>query len=142
MNVRNMLRKAYGLLYVNTMCYSVLSILMIPSILLFTTTQAYRLEPLVNERYTSIKPVKVDSAGSKPSKDMVDLASGPRTQEQLQPQTKGWFDTLSQWFPSKKPSQANSTDGGKPKPDKVTFCFDDPYHTHTYVMLGVLPNHH
>ena len=83
--------------------------------------QAYRLEPLVNHLYANVKPVKVDSAGSKHSKDMVDLAVGPRTQEQLQPQAKGWLDTFSQWVSSKKPSssQANTTDGGKPKPDKV-----------------------
>lgn len=119
------------------MCCSILSIIIIVPFILFSTTQAYRLEPLVNERYTSIKPVKVDSAGSKPSKDMVDLASGPRTQEQLQPQTKGWFDTLSQWVTSKKPSQTNSTDGGKPKPDKVIFRFDDPT-MHIHYVLALL----
>lgn len=82
--------------------------------------QAYRLEPLVNERYTNVKPVKVDSAGSKHSKDMVDLASGPRTQTQLQAQSKGWFDAISQWVASKKP-QSESTDGGKSKQDKVVY---------------------
>ena len=74
----------------------------------------------MNHLYANIKPVKVDSAGSKHSKDMVDLAQGPRSQEQLLPPSKGWLDTLSQWVTSKKPaSQGNATDGGKPKPDKV-----------------------
>ena len=84
--------------------------------------QAYRLEPLVNPLYANIKPVKVDSAGSKHSKDMVDLASGPRTQQQLVAQTKGWLDTFSQWVSKKSPSQTNTTDGGKPKPEKVWTC--------------------
>ena len=85
-----------------------------------SSLQAYRLEPLVNHLYANIKPVKVDSAGSKHSKDMVDLAQGPRSEEQLQPQSKGWLDTFSQWMTSKKPlSSSNTTDGGKPKPDKV-----------------------
>ena len=73
------------------------------------------MEPLVNKLYSTIKPVKVDSAGSKHSKEMVDMAVGPRTQQQLQQQTKGWLDTFSQWVSgSKKPaSQGNSTDSGK-----------------------------
>ena len=87
-----------------------------------STAQAYRLEPLVNQLYANVKPVKVDSAGSKHSKDMVDLAEGPRTQEKLQPQSKGWLGTFSQWVSGKNPlssSPTNTTDGGKPKLDKV-----------------------
>ena len=61
--------------------------------------QAYRLEPLVNSLYSQVKPVKLDSAGSKPSKDMVDLAQGPREEEKTPPTTsKGW--SLNSWFSS------------------------------------------
>ena len=35
------------------------------------------MEPLVNELYAQVRPVKLDSAGSKPSKEAVDLAQGP-----------------------------------------------------------------
>jgi hypothetical protein len=74
------------------------------------------LEPLVNKLYSNIKPVKVDSAGSKHSKELVDMAVGPRTQQQLQQQTKGWLDTFSQWVSGKKQAtQGNSTDSGKPE---------------------------
>ena len=45
------------------------------------------------------------------------MAVGPRTQQQLQQQTKGWLNTFSQWVSgSKKPAtQGNSTDSGKPE---------------------------
>ena len=75
----------------------------------------------MNKLYSNIKPVKVDSAGSKHSKEMVDLAAGPRSQQQLQQQTKGWLDTFSQWVSGsskKQATQGNSTDSGKP--DKVS----------------------
>lgn len=68
----------------------------------------------MNKLYSNIKPVKVDSAGSKHSKEMVNMAVGPRTQQQLQQQTKGWLDTFSQWVSGKKQTtQGNQTDSGK-----------------------------
>ena len=59
--------------------------------------------------------MKVDSASSKPSKDAVDLAEGPKAEENLSAQKKSWFSGL--WGSSaKKPSVEPS----KPKyPDKV-----------------------
>ena len=82
---------------------------------LCTALQAYRLEPLVNPVYAQIRPVKVDSASSKPSKDAVDLAEGPKAEENLSAQKKSWFSGL--WGSSaKKPS----VEASKPKyPDKV-----------------------
>jgi phospholipase DDHD1 len=51
---------------------------------------AYRMEPLVNPIYAQVKPVKLDSASSKPSKDSVDLAHGPRQEKAPPTQSKGW----------------------------------------------------
>ncbi|CAI8058120.1 Phospholipase DDHD1 [Geodia barretti] len=72
---------------------------------------AYRLEPLVNSLYAQVKPVKLDSASSKPSKDMVDLAQGPQTEKPVAPMNKGWSFPL---FSSKKtepPPQTKVPDG-------------------------------
>ena len=73
------------------------------------------MEPLINPVYAQIRPVKVDSASSKPSKDAVDLAEGPKAEESPTPQKKSWFSGL--WGTSaKKPS----VEASKPKyPDKV-----------------------
>jgi len=58
--------------------------------------------------------VKVESAGSKPSKEAVDLAEGPKSGEIVPPQTKSWFSSL--WGSSTK----KSVDTSKAKyPDKV-----------------------
>ena len=65
--------------------------------------QAYRLEPLVNSLYAQVKPVKLDSASSKSSKDMVDLAQGPREEKTPPPLSKGWsFNPFSSSSSSKK----------------------------------------
>jgi len=75
---------------------------------------AYRLEPLINPVYAQVKPVKVESAGSKPSKEAVDLAEGPKSGEIVPPQAKSWFSSL--WGSSTK----KSVDTSKAKyPDKV-----------------------
>jgi hypothetical protein len=50
---------------------------------------AYRLEPLIHDVYAQVKPVRMDSAGSRPTKDMVDLAEGPR-EEKTPAASKGW----------------------------------------------------
>jgi len=64
--------------------------------------------------YAQVKPVKVESAGSKPSKEAVDLAEGPKSGEIVPPQTKSWFSSL--WGSSTK----KSVDTSKAKyPDKV-----------------------
>ena len=65
----------------------------------------YRLEPLISEAYASIKPVKVDSAGSKPSKTALDHAEGPKTDEMLAAQSEqieSWTvsSLISMAFPS------------------------------------------
>ena len=58
--------------------------------------------------------MKVESAGSKPSKEAVDLAEGPKAGEIIPPQAKSWFSSL--WGSSTK----KSVDASKPKyPDKV-----------------------
>ena len=47
------------------------------------------MEPLINAVYAQVKPVKIDSASSRPSKDMVDLAEGPR-EEKTAAVNKSW----------------------------------------------------
>ena len=68
--------------------------------------QAYRLEPLVNEAYANIRPVKMDSAGSKPSKTALDHAEGPKSDQTLaapSDQEGGWWmSSLISIFPSSK----------------------------------------
>ena len=59
--------------------------------------QAYRLEPLINEAYASIKPVKVDNASSRPSKASLDHAEGPKTDQMLAApsgQSGSWMSNL------------------------------------------------
>ena len=59
--------------------------------------QAYRLEPLVNEAYASIRPVKIDSSGSKPSKTALDHAEGPKSDQVLATpsgQSGSWMSSL------------------------------------------------
>lgn len=61
-------------------------------------TQAYRIEPLINSLYSQIKPVKVDSAGSKPSQKSKGMAEGPRPEESTPPAARsgsGWFNMAS-----------------------------------------------
>lgn len=55
--------------------------------------QAYRLEPLVNPFYAQVKPVKVSSASSKISQEMVDLAEGPRSEKakENKQSNKSWW---------------------------------------------------
>ena len=48
------------------------------------------MEPLVNALYAQVKPVKLDSASSKPSKESVDLAQGPYEEKKPPPVSKGW----------------------------------------------------
>eukprot|EP00731_Ephydatia_muelleri_P020048 Em0012g873a len=58
---------------------------------------AYRLEPLVNEAYANIRPVKIDSAGSKPSKTALDHAEGPKSDQMLAApsgQSGSWMSSL------------------------------------------------
>ena len=50
--------------------------------------QVYRLEPLINEAYASIKPVKVDNASSRPSKASLDHVEGPKTDQTLAAQSE------------------------------------------------------
>ena len=58
--------------------------------------------------------MRVESAGSKPSKEAVDLAEGPKSGEVVPPQAKSWFSSL--WGSSTK----KSVDTSKAKyPDKV-----------------------
>lgn len=72
---------------------------------------AYRLEPLVNPLYAKIKPVKLDSASSKPSKESVDLAQGPQEERKPPPPTKSWsFNPFS--------SSSKKTES-PPQPTKV-----------------------
>ena len=59
--------------------------------------QAYRLEPLINEAYASIKPVKVGNASSRPSKASLDHAEGPKTDQMLAApsgQSGSWMSSL------------------------------------------------
>ena len=57
--------------------------------------QAYRLEPLINPMYAQVKPVKIDSASSKPSKKAKDLAEGPKVPEAAAPtKESGWTHSL------------------------------------------------
>ena len=61
---------------------------------MFYSTQAYRIEPLVNPLYSQIKPVKIDSAGSKPTQKSKDLAEGPRPCDSP-PTSRGWFNMVA-----------------------------------------------
>lgn len=75
------------------------------------------MEPLVNSRYEQIKPVKLDSSGSKPSKESVDLAQGPREEKEPPPSSKGWsfgiFSSSSKKTePPPQPAKASDNVGG------------------------------
>ena len=65
----------------------------------------------MNSLYEQIKPVKLDSASSKPSKESVDLAQGPREEQQPPPRSKGWSFGI---FSSSKKSEP------PPEPAKVS----------------------
>ena len=43
--------------------------------------QAYCLEPLISPIYAQVKPVKMDTASSKPTQKSMSLAEGPKTPE-------------------------------------------------------------
>jgi hypothetical protein len=93
--------------------------------------QAYRLEPLVSPHYAHVKPVKMCSAKSKISQDMVDLAQGPRPSRDLesqeQPGRSWWANQLQNVgtslmnFASGKKGigTSTSTDSFIPAPEKV-----------------------
>ena len=77
--------------------------------------QAYRLEPLLSPVYTQVKPVRMDSSGSGVSQNMVDHASGPRTQETTSTKKGGFFSSM---FGSRNTSLVAK----EPPPDKVVVC--------------------
>ena len=77
--------------------------------------QAYRLEPLLSPVYTQVKPVRMDSSGSGVSQNMVDHASGPRTQETTSTKKAGFFSSM---FGSRNTSLVAK----EPPPDKVVVC--------------------
>ena len=88
------------------------------------TLQAYRLEPLIHEGYSQIKPVRVDSASSKPSQEAVGHAGGKLAsgqQSKPQAQSKGWFSNLFSSSSSSSSSSSTAKDSAKTKPpsDKV-----------------------
>ena len=63
------------------------------------------MEPLINAVYAQVKPVKIDSASSRPSKDMVDLAEGPR--EEKTAAAKSWsFGLFSSSKKTEPPPQS------------------------------------
>lgn len=65
----------------------------------------------MNPLYAKIKPVKLDSASSKPSKESVDLAQGPQEERKPPPPTKSWsFNPFS--------SSSKKTES-PPQPTKV-----------------------
>ena len=84
--------------------------------------QAYRLEPLVNEAYANIRPVKIDSAGSKPSKTALDHAEGPKSDQMLAApsgQSGSWMSSLINAVTNPKKQAPES----KQDKDKVVVCF-------------------
>ena len=64
----------------------------------YNILQAYRLEPLINSHYAQVKPVKLCSAKSKISQDMVDHAKGPKpaSEKPEQPTGKSWWSSQLQ----------------------------------------------
>ena len=91
----------------------------------------YRLEPLVNPNYAQVKPIKMSSAKSKISQDMV--AEGPRTEKDLEGQQqqsgKSWWanqlqsvgNSIMNFASGKKTPApgAAGTDSNAPPPEKV-----------------------
>ena len=75
--------------------------------------QAYRLEPLLSSMYIQVKPVRMDSAGSGVSQNMVDHASGPKSHDNTTVKKTGFFSTL---FGGRSSGLAASE---PPPPDKV-----------------------
>ena len=99
--------------------------------------QAYRLEPLVNEAYASIRPVKIDSSGSKPSKTALDHAEGPKSDQVLaapSDQEGGWWmSSLMNIFPGSIL---------KPDPDKVGIWARLKYRLWICIVLILLQHSH
>jgi phospholipase DDHD1 len=80
---------------------------------------AYRLEPLVNQMYSQVKPVKMDSAGSKPTQKSIDSAGGPRPPEVAPPKTSWWSTQSLISNVLKNVTSNNSSNGGaSPEPTK------------------------
>ena len=72
----------------------------------------------MNPLYAKIKPVKLDSASSKPSKESVDLAQGPREEKKPPPQSKGWsFNPFSSSSKKTEPPPSQPTKAS----DSVSF---------------------
>lgn len=85
--------------------------------------QAYRLEPLINPIYAQVKPVKIDSAGSKTTKEAVDHAEGPRPESaaaMVTAKTSSWFSSLWSGTASSKKAESSKLESTSSKyPDKV-----------------------
>ena len=78
---------------------------------------AYRMEPLINPLYSQIKPVKMDSAGSKPSHKSKELAEGPRQDPETQGASRGsWWNTILSASVLRTLQVSGNTSEGSTKP--------------------------
>ena len=99
--------------------------------------QAYRLEPLVNEAYANIRPVKMDSASSKPSKTALDHAEGPKSDQKLASQSGQSGSRMSSLISAVTNSKKQ---GPEPKQDKVCVHSKGSIQANVYgVWMNVCP---
>ena len=86
--------------------------------------QAYRLEPLISPIYAQVKPVKMDTASSKPTQKSMSLAEGPKTPEgthNTKSSSSSWTQSLiSAVVKTVASNNAAETSKSLP-PDKVSY---------------------
>ena len=92
--------------------------------------QAYRIEPLINQLYAQVKPMKIDSAG-KPSQEALDHADGcvgERRTSASAAHATPVVQSKASWFVSSLTSLLDKATSKKPPPepgkmpDKVSDC--------------------
>uniref|UniRef100_A0A1X7VN80 DDHD domain-containing protein n=1 Tax=Amphimedon queenslandica TaxID=400682 RepID=A0A1X7VN80_AMPQE len=87
---------------------------------------AYRLEPLISPVYAQVKPVKMDTASSKPTQKSMSLAEGPKTPEVTQSTKSSSSSSWTQSLISAVVKSVASSNGAETSkslpPDKI---FDD-----------------
>ncbi|XP_019858671.1 PREDICTED: phospholipase DDHD1-like isoform X1 [Amphimedon queenslandica] len=87
---------------------------------------AYRLEPLISPVYAQVKPVKMDTASSKPTQKSMSLAEGPKTPETTQSTKSSSSSSWTQSLISAVVKSVASSNGAETSkslpPDKI---FDD-----------------
>lgn len=72
--------------------------------------------------YSQIKPVKIDSAGSRPSEKSIGLAEGPKPQESVPAKSSWWSQSLLSVVKSVSGNSSSSAEVKQLPQDKI---FDD-----------------